>query len=160
MKVARVHGGASDRGEPLLARRWQVAPTLADAARAIAQARALLPQRLPREQRELLEVALSEVLTNLVRHGQAPAPIELAWTEWPGLLEIEVRDRGRAIPPERLAAAGEADFDFDPTDFGTLPEGGLGLAIIKTVFDSVDYASAGGANVLLLRKRLPEGPTA
>lgn len=143
---------------PLLVRRWQVAATLAEAARATEIAGDLLPQRLAPEDRDLLLVAFSEVLTNVVRHGfdGGPGePVEIAWIEWPQVLEIEVRDRGRPIPAERLATAGDEVFGFDPDDLAALPEGGMGLAIVKTVFDAVDYASAGGVNVLQLRKHLP-----
>ena len=134
-----------------------VQPTLQDVARATEALAALLPARLPERQRHAVQIALAEVLTNIVQHGyrdRAPAPVEVEWQEGDTLLSVDVRDAGRAIPAERLAAAGEATFAFDPDELAALPEGGLGLAILKTAFDVVDYRSEGGSNCLHLEKRL------
>jgi len=134
-----------------------VQPTLQDVARATEALAALLPARLPVAERHAVQIALAEVLTNIVQHGYrelAPAAIELVWQEGESALAVDVRDTGHAIPAGRLAAAGEDTFAFDPDDLAALPEGGLGLAILKTAFDVVDYRSEGGTNCLHLEKRL------
>jgi serine/threonine-protein kinase RsbW len=134
-----------------------VQPTLQDVARATEAFAAQLPARLAGRAGDAVQIALAEVLTNIVQHGlrgRAPAPIELDWQERDDRLEVEVRDAGDPIPAARLAAAGEATFAFDPDDLSALPEGGLGLAILKTAFDVVDYRSGAGINVLHLEKRL------
>lgn len=134
-----------------------VQPTLPDVAVAVQSLAGLLPQTLATTDRHLLEVALSEVLTNIVLHGYAGAagaPIEVCCCEGAAVLVVEVRDGGRPIPPDRLDAAGPAAFAFDPDDLAGLPQGGLGLAIVKAAFDVVDYRSEGGMNCLHLEKRL------
>lgn len=136
-----------------------VAPTLQAVARLTAALQPLMPGRLPPAQRQAIEVAVAEVLTNIVRHGYegrgGPA-IRMAWYVGDDSLVIEVRDAGRAIPRELLDAAGaDSTFGFDPTDLDNLPEHGLGLGIIKTAFDHVDYGRDGGLNLLRLEKRVP-----
>jgi serine/threonine-protein kinase RsbW len=139
--------------------RMRVAATLPDVARAVEYLQGRLPERLPEEQRFQVAIALAEVLTNIVEHGYAnqggPA-IDVSWSTSERGLVIEVRDAGRPIPRERLDQAGaDTTFGFDPTDLGGLPEGGMGLGIIKTAFDHVDYGSKDGINRLRLGKRLP-----
>jgi serine/threonine-protein kinase RsbW len=65
-------------------------------------------------------------------------------------LEVDVWDYGNPIPDDQLEHAGSSTFDFEPTDTGALPEGGMGLALIKAAFDEVDYASDGRENWLHL----------
>lgn len=137
--------------------RMSVQPTLPDVARAVEAWQAQLPERLDEHQRFQLAVALAEVLTNIVEHGyegRGGAPIELAWAASASGFVVEVRDGGRPIPRDRLDWAGPTTtFGFDPTDIGGLPEGGMGLGIIKTAFDHVAYRSQGGVNRLRLGKR-------
>ena len=135
----------------------QVATTLDDVARAVEALQAALPEQLHEHERFSVAIALAEVLTNIVEHGYGgrggPA-IELAWSASRSGLVIEVRDAGRPIPADRLAHAGpDTTFGFDPTDLGALPEGGMGLGIIKTTFDHVAYRSRDGVNRLRLGKR-------
>lgn len=135
----------------------QVPPTLEEVARAVEALQAQLPQRLHEHERFNIAIALAEVLTNIVEHGYGgrggPA-IELAWSASASGFVIEVRDTGQPIPADRLAQAGpETTFGFDPTDVGGLPEGGMGLGIIKSAFDHVAYRSKDGVNRLRLGKR-------
>lgn len=137
--------------------RLSVQPTLPDVARAVEAWQAQLPAQLDEHGRFTVAVAVAEVLTNIVEHGYegrgGPA-IELAWAATGAGLVVEVRDAGRPIPRERLDTAGPATtFGFDPTDLGGLPEGGMGLGIVKTAFDHVAYRSQGGINRLRLGKR-------
>ena len=141
-------------GEP---QRLSVQPTLHDVARATEALAAVLPARLAGAARDAVQVALVEVLTNIVQHGYrglAPTAIEVAWQERGDTLAVDVRDAGHAIPAARLAAAGEDTFAFDPDDLAALPENGLGLAILKMAFDVVDYRSDAGTNCMHLEKRL------
>ncbi len=43
---------------------------------------------------------------------------------------------------------------FDPTDLAALPEGGMGLALVKSAFHEVRYGSREGTNRLQLVRRL------
>jgi serine/threonine-protein kinase RsbW len=138
-------------------RRMTVPPTLADVARAVETLQAQLPERMHEHEQFSIAIALAEVLTNIVEHGyegRDGAPIELAWSSSASAFVIEVSDAGRPIPADRLANAGpDTTFGFDPTDLGGLPEGGMGLGIIKTAFDHVAYRSKDGVNRLRLGKR-------
>ncbi len=135
----------------------RVEATLTAVARAVETLQARLPDRLDEHQRFEVAVALAEVMTNIVEHGydnRGGPPIELAWSSSARGLVIEIRDSGRPIPRDRLDEAGpDTTFGFDPTDLGGLPEGGMGLGIIKTAFDHVDYRSKGGVNRLRLGKK-------
>ncbi|MCC2632903.1 MAG: serine/threonine-protein kinase RsbW [Ramlibacter sp.] len=138
-------------------RRMSVPPTLADVARAVETLQAELPPQMHEHEQFSVAIALAEVLTNIVEHGYANnggPPIELAWSASRSGFVVEVRDAGEPIPADRLAQAGpETTFGFDPTDVGGLPEGGMGLGIIKTAFDHVAYRSKDGVNRLRLGKR-------
>lgn len=132
-------------------------PTLEDVARSVEVWEQQLPDRLDDHDRFNVAVALAEVLTNIVEHGyqgRGGPDIRLAWAVLPSGLVVEVCDAGLPIPRERLDGAGPStSFDFDPTDLGGLPEGGMGLGIIKTSFDHVTYARRDGLNCLTLGKR-------
>ena len=132
-------------------------PTLHDVGQAVVALRQALPARLPEADRHALEIALGEVLTNIVQHGFAGAvgaPIEMNWEERADALVVDVSDTGCAIPAARLQAAGPDAFAFDPSNIAALPEGGFGLALVKAAIDGVDYRSADGVNCLHLEKRL------
>jgi serine/threonine-protein kinase RsbW len=134
-----------------------VLPTLHDLGRAVQALQGLLPARLGEAERHALEIALCEVLTNIVQHGFAGtvgAPIEVSCVEHPHAFVVEVCDSGRAIPRARLEAAGADAFAFDAGNIAALPEGGFGLALVKAAFDVVDYRSDGRVNCMHLEKRL------
>ena len=127
--------------------------TFADVARATEHLRDHLPAWLAGDARHAVELALAEVLTNIVEHGYhggALEDIRVRLLDRPGGLEVDVCDRGRPIPDGRLEQADETTFLFDPTDIAGLPEGGMGLALIKAAFDEVRYASHDGLNQLHL----------
>lgn len=97
--------------------------------------------------------AFVEAFNNAVIHayeGHAAGPIEVAMSVDPRALQVEVRDAGRTFVPE----------DVPEPDLDSLPEGGLGLFIIRNFMDDVRYERRGLQNVLMMRKRLeprPEG---
>jgi len=136
-----------------------IEPTLEAVARATADLVKALPPRVSQDDRYTMEIALAEALTNIVEHGYAgvtqPHPIMVTFFEWRDeVLVMELRDQGRPIPPGALDAAGPETFAYDPTELDALPEGGMGLALIKLAFDRVDYRSRDGVNLLRLQKRL------
>lgn len=91
--------------------------------------------------------AFVEAFNNAVIHayeGHLPGPIEVSMSVDPRLLQVEVRDAGRTFVPEEVP---EPDLD-------SLPEGGLGLFIIRNFMDEVRYERRGLQNVLMMRKRL------
>ena len=134
-----------------------VQPTLDDVARTTALLLTILPAQLGEDECHSVELGLAEALTNVVLHGYAgleAEPFKVRWSVSGRVLLLEIRDRGRPIPADRLSAAGPDTFDFDPTVLDALPEGGLGLSLMLATFDRVEYSSSRGVNRLRLTKRL------
>jgi len=102
------------------------------------------------EDTNAIHVVLDEILSNSIRHGLAGAPshaIEVNLEHDLALRELEVADDGVA---------------YDPTDApgpvleGTLEErtaGGLGMAFVRALTDSIEYRRIDGRNRLVLRRR-------
>jgi anti-sigma regulatory factor (Ser/Thr protein kinase) len=95
-------------------------------------------------------LALEEVLTNIISYGfpaggRYDIQVQVAWSE--GALQATVSDDGVAFDP--LAAA--------PPDLGGPAEqrkvGGLGIHLLRTLTDTIDYRRDGGRNVLAFRLR-------
>jgi len=90
-----------------------------------------------------LKLALTEAVSNSIRHAYANGSghVEIAYALSSTRLEIEVFDDGRGFDPERpLAIEGEE-----------LTEGGLGIAIIRTVADELEIESRPGVRGSRLR---------
>lgn len=111
--------------------------------------------RLPESRVQLLELAVAEMATNVCRHGYAgreggPMILELDLDD--AGLRIALRDEGAPFDP---AAVPERALP-DPADPSTWPEGGMGLALIRSA-GRLSYETRGGANCLSLQV---EGPLA
>jgi serine/threonine-protein kinase RsbW len=98
-----------------------------------------------------LKLALTEAVSNSVRHAYGPngdGSVDVRYELHPDRLGIEVVDDGAGFDPEvEAAAAGAGD---------ELSEGGLGIAIIKTIADEFELRSQPGSRGSTLRfvKRL------
>jgi anti-sigma regulatory factor (Ser/Thr protein kinase) len=102
-----------------------------------------------------VEVALDEVLANVVRHGLSgrgeSARVELELRLEPGdppRCELRVEDDGPEFDP-LAAAAPDTALGLDER-----PIGGLGIELVKRLMDEVHYERAGGRNRLRLARRL------
>jgi len=102
------------------------------------------------------QVALDELLSNLVRHGglaaAAPARVEVYLRLAGGSLEMVVEDDAPAFNP-LLAPT--------PDTTSRLEErapGGLGIALVRQLMDVMEYTRTGGHNRLLLRRGVARGP--
>jgi serine/threonine-protein kinase RsbW len=89
--------------------------------------------------------ALGEAFNNIAIHGYAGRPpgdvvIEISWTR--DEIVMQISDDGHTFDPEQV----------ELPDLDALPEGGMGLFIIRSFMDEVDY-QAGPPNVLRLVKR-------
>jgi serine/threonine-protein kinase RsbW len=118
---------------------------------------------LPADQIDELELGVVEAVNNVIRHGYGGAPgmpVAVAVTLGDDRVEVEIRDRGVAIPAGLLDRAGDDLPDPDPTDIGSLPESGMGLRLIRAVASRVRYDSRGGENTLRLEKLLSSGAPA
>jgi len=96
-----------------------------------------------------LKLALTEAVSNSVRHAYGPdgaGHVEVTYELRRDGLGIEVVDDGEGFDPEEGPS-------FEGEE---LSEGGLGIAIIRTIADEVEIASAPGARGSRLRflKRL------
>jgi anti-sigma regulatory factor (Ser/Thr protein kinase) len=99
--------------------------------------------------------AVMEWLVNVVKHSYAHAPgaeIRICAIAGPEAIELMVEDSGQGMAPWEFDAA-PSELDFDATDITKLPESGMGLAIIKSVMDSVRYHSDCGVNRLTALRR-------
>lgn len=99
------------------------------------------------------QVALDEVLANIVTHGYVGAearPIEVGMAYADGRVELVIEDAARPFNP----------LEAVPPDLGApleeRPVGGLGIALVRRLMESVEYERTGGRNRLRLRGRLME----
>lgn len=101
-----------------------------------------------------VELALEEVLINLVKHayraGNAAGEIEVLYNlSAPDSLSFVIKDQGEPFNP----------LDYQPAPFLHLPleerrEGGLGIILIKNSMDQCRYERLEPFNILTLEKRL------
>ena len=97
---------------------------------------------LPQEACYEVTLALSEAVTNAIKHGShsPDAPITILVSGEPGALVFEVIDTGRFIP--RV------------TRHGDMPESGRGLEFMRLMMDEVDLQPGSDGTRLRLVKRL------
>jgi serine/threonine-protein kinase RsbW len=90
-----------------------------------------------------LKLALTEAVSNSIRHAYAEAGgfVEIAYGLSATELEVEVVDDGAGFDPERPPAL----------DGEELAEGGLGIAIIRTIVDELEIDSQPGVRGSRLR---------
>jgi serine/threonine-protein kinase RsbW len=94
--------------------------------------------------------AFVEAFNNAVIHaykGVAPGPVEVEMNVSRDRLRVIVCDQGQSFTPDLIP---EPDLD-------ALPEGGLGLFIIRNFMDHVEYERVGDRNVLTMEKMLQSG---
>jgi serine/threonine-protein kinase RsbW len=98
-----------------------------------------------------VNLALDEVVTNIVLHGfddPANQDVEARLVVKDGVITAEIEDGGRVfnpleVPPPDLTA------DLDKRTLG-----GLGIHLVKSLMDKVEYRREGSKNVLTIRKRI------
>jgi serine/threonine-protein kinase RsbW len=140
-----------DSCEPLLL----VVPATLPDAQAATQQVVNLCGRLGIEERALYGTAVMEWLVNVVRHSYSyasDAHISIYVAAGAEGIELRIEDTGAGMAPGEFEAA-PAEVIFDDTDIAALPENGMGLAIIKSVMDSVHYHSERGVNRLTAVRR-------
>jgi serine/threonine-protein kinase RsbW len=103
---------------------------------------------LSEEQVADLKLALTEAVSNSVRHAYADGAgfVSIAYELTGAALAVEVVDDGKGFDPERPA----------PLEGEELTEGGLGIAIIRSIADEFELQSHPGVRGSRLRfvKRL------
>lgn len=105
--------------------------------------------------RDAVDLTLVEALTNIVRHGPPgeTRPIRLEVDLGEDRILIDIVDFTSPMPPDLLARAGMASFDFDPDDVQSIPESGRGLALILVMMDEVSLHEDGDLSRLRLIRR-------
>jgi serine/threonine-protein kinase RsbW len=96
-----------------------------------------------------LKLALTEAVSNSVRHAYGPngeGHVDVTYELAPDRLGIEVVDDGEGFDPDEAPAS----------EGGELSEGGLGIAIIRSIADEFEIYSSPGVRGSRLRfaKRL------
>lgn len=111
-------------------------------------------QALPDSVRRSLQVALDELLTNILGHGFAgrdgwDVTVEAELVA--GRVHVTVTDNGGPFNP----------LDLDAPDTTLTPEerriGGLGIHLVREMMDEVSYRRRADRNVVVLAKRLTPG---
>jgi anti-sigma regulatory factor (Ser/Thr protein kinase) len=88
-----------------------------------------------------VKLAVSEAVTNAIRHGSRSADdsVRIVATEESGALVFEVLDTGKFVP--RVVRRGD------------LPEGGRGLEFMRVLMDEVDLRPGRQGTLLRMAKR-------
>lgn len=106
-----------------------------------------------------VELCAVEAVTNAIKHAYGGAPGNDVWIEMsytPERLDLNIRDQGASMPERHARRLREASdvFAFDPADLQSVPEGGMGLELIRQTMDQASYSTYGGMNCLRLTKFL------
>lgn len=109
--------------------------------------------QVPEKIRYHLRLALDELLTNTVSHGFSSGEgenfITIRASLSPPWLVTEVQDNG---PPFNPLAKPTPDLEL-PVE--SRPIGGLGIHLVRSVIDQLDYRHHENCNILLLKQILP-----
>jgi serine/threonine-protein kinase RsbW len=99
-----------------------------------------------------INLVLDEVVTNVIDYGfegvDGAPEIRLTMTIEGDQLTITVEDNGRAFDPLQAAAP---DLESPLED---RPVGGLGIHIVRSVMNTVEYDRRGGRNILTMHKTI------
>ena len=101
-----------------------------------------------------VELSVVEVVNNAIEHAyrEGTGEVRVSLQLGDDAIEVQVRDTGLAMPEGILAKA--ATPQFDPAQISSLPEGGMGLGIVKDLMENLRYESRDGHNVLTMSRRL------
>ena len=97
-----------------------------------------------------LELCLTEALNNVIKHAYKEDPTQIIFLTYilnEKELEMKIRDFGQARTNFQ-----EPALAYDPNDINSLPEGGMGLFIIKNLMDYVSYDRANEMNTFIMKK--------
>jgi serine/threonine-protein kinase RsbW len=98
-----------------------------------------------------INLVLDEVITNIIDYGyedDADHEIKVTMAVEDGVLTIEVEDDARHFDPLQ-APAPDLDLPLEER-----PVGGLGIHIMRTLMEAVEYQRRDGRNVLTMRKTI------
>jgi serine/threonine-protein kinase RsbW len=101
-----------------------------------------------------VEIALAEALTNIVKHGyhyQSDQKIELLLYKLENMVIIKITDYS-----EEVELNFNKQLQYDPNNIETLPEGGMGLFLMKQCMDFLELERINNRNVLTMKKYYEE----
>jgi len=96
-------------------------------------------------------VAIEELVSNVIRHGGRPGirpRVTVSAALTPGTLRVTVADNGPAFDPLSVPAP-DLTQPIETRDIG-----GLGIHLVRSLMDDVQYRRQHGRNHVRLRKRL------
>lgn len=112
----------------------------------------------PEEARVDLDVAVDELLSNIIRYAYGPGTgtvtVRVETREEPMTVILTFVDRG--VPFDPLA---EERPDTTSLPTRERPMGGLGLYLVRSLVDEIAYARRDGRNELTIRKKTEQGGT-
>ncbi|QHM71023.1 ATP-binding protein [Mixta intestinalis] len=117
----------------------------------------LAPRQLAESWIFMLDLALCEAATNIIRHGYREDKTKSYGVTFSGddrQVTVTLYDTGQPIPSALLQAAINAA-EPEVEDIDRLLESGRGLRLIYDCVDEVGYQQQGNANLMTLRKNLP-----
>ena len=109
-----------------------------------------------------VELCAVEAVTNVIKHAygrELGHDVSVALSFTGQRLDLEISDEGLSMALEHREHLrnGSAVLAFDPTNLAGVPEGGMGLEIIRRTMDHVEYSTRDGNNQLRLTKFLRTG---
>lgn len=102
-----------------------------------------------------IETCVVEAINNCIKHAYQNLPgnsVEVVISLFIDRITFQVCDYGKSMEIEDFEKQKRKELDFDPDVLEQLPEGGMGLYVIRSVMEQVEYCSAGGRNVLTMTK--------
>ena len=123
--------------------------------------RSLCEDLLSPEEQDAVELSLVEAINNVIKHGYHGKPgkdVQVAVALQPDRVVVEIIDHAPPMPAQVLEKGSGDPFAFDETDLADIPEGGMGLALIRMNMDEVEYHSSETENRLRMVKRIAPPP--
>jgi serine/threonine-protein kinase RsbW len=106
---------------------------------------------------DAVELSVVEAINNVIKHGyqgRRGQDVQVHVSLHKDQVVIDVVDHAAPMQAELLDQASEDRFAFDENNLDEVPEGGMGLALIRMNMDEVEYSSGAGENRLRMVKRI------
>lgn len=119
--------------------------------------RGVCSELVPEEDVDAIERSVVEAVNNVIKHGydnDRGHNVEVSLKLHPDRIIVDIVDHAAPMDRNRLDEASSQQFDFDVSDLSAIPEGGMGLALIRMSMDKVEYRSGRGGNRLRMTKRI------
>ena len=106
------------------------------------------------QQMNEVQISLSEALNNVIEHSYQESAgylIQIACEAHDESFKIAITDFGCGMPEQNFTIH-SSEIVLDENNLDSMPEGGMGIALIKSCMDHTKYCRNAGANVLKLTK--------